>query len=124
MARIDHLHIYQDGIKLLGLALDVQTQMRRDFKRTLGEKIHLRCVDMLEAIAMANASREAARVEWIDTLLQQLRATTVLLRAGHDHKLISNKLWADAVELLDGIGAQAGGWRKHTTGEVSAAPAA
>lgn len=123
MARVDHLHIYQDGSKLLGLAIDVQTQMRREFKRTLGEKIHLHCVDMLEAIAMANASAGEGRIEQIDVLQRQLRATTVLLRVGHERKLISHALWADAIELLDSVGAQAGGWRNHTAAAFSATPA-
>ncbi|HSW13384.1 MAG TPA: four helix bundle protein [Solimonas sp.] len=124
MALYTELHIYKHGCELLSLAVKVQTQMPRMFKRSLGEKIHEKCMDMLEAMAMANAARDGARVEQLDTLLQNLRATTALLRVGHEQRLIAPKLWAESVELLDSIGAQAGGWRNHTLSHLSAAPAA
>lgn len=124
MALYSELPIYKHGCDLLALALDVQTQMRRDFKRTLGEKIHVLCVDMLEAMAMANASRGEDRVLQLDLLLKHLRTATALLRVGHDKALVTHNLWAASIELLDAIGAMAGGWRKQTLSTLSAAPAA
>jgi hypothetical protein len=123
MALYSELPIYKHGCDLLSLALDVQTQMKRDFKRTLGEKIHVLCVDMLEAMAMANASRGTDRLEQLEVLLKHLRTATALLRVGHDKKLINPTLWAASIELLDSIGAMAGGWKKQTTAVISAAPA-
>lgn len=123
MALYSELPIYKHGCDLLSLALDVQTQMKRDFKRTLGEKIHVLCVDMLEAMAMANASRGADRLEQLEVLLKHLRTATALLRVGHDKKLINPTLWAASIELLDAIGAMAGGWKKQTAAVISAAPA-
>src|SRR4051812_35055334 len=114
MALYSELPIYKHGCDLLSLALDVQTQIPRVFKRSLGEKIHALCVDMLECMAMANASRGDGRVQQLDLLLQHLRATTAMLRIGHDKRLIPNALWAQSVELLDAVGSQAGGWRKQT----------
>jgi len=124
MALYTELPIYKHGCDLLSLALDVQTQMPRIFKRSLGEKIHALCVEMLEAMAMANACRGAERLQQIDNLLRHLRATTAMLRVSHDKRLISVKLWSASVELLDAVGSQAGGWRKQTLGTLSAAPAA
>lgn len=123
MAIYSELPIYKHGCDLLALALDVQVQMPRAFKRTLGEKVHALCVEMLEQMAMANASRGLDRLEQIDKLLQHLRAATAMLRVSHDKRLISPKLWAASVELLDAVGAQAGGWRKQTLATLSAAPA-
>lgn len=124
MALYTELPIYKHGCDLLSLALDVQTQMPRIFKRSLGEKIHALCVEMLEAMAMANACRGAERLQQLDNLLRHLRATTAMLRVSHDKRLISLKLWSASVELLDAVGSQAGGWRKQTLGTLSAAPAA
>ena len=123
MAIYTELPIYKHGCDLLSLALDVQVQMPRMFKRSLGEKIHVMCVEMLEAMAMANASRGGDRVAQLDLLLQHLRAATAMLRVSHDNRLISPTLWAQSVELLDAVGSQAGGWRKQTIGSISAAPA-
>lgn len=124
MAIYSELPIYKHGVDLLSLALDVQTQMQRDFKRTLGEKIHVLCVDMLEAMAMANASRGEDRLHQLDMLLKHLRTATALMRVGHDKKLVTHKLWAASIELLDAIGAMAGGWRKQTQSTLLLTPAA
>lgn len=122
MALYSDLPIYKHGCDLLSLAVDVQTQMPRIYKRTLGEKIHQQCMDMLECMAMANACRGAERGQQIELLLTRLRAVTAMLRVSHEKRAISDKLWARSIELLDTIGAQAGGWRKQTLSTT--APAA
>jgi hypothetical protein len=124
MALYSELPIYKHGCDLLSLAVDVQTQMPRAFKRSLGEKIHALCVEMLEAMATANACRGEERLQQLENLLRHLRAATAMLRVSHDKRLISPKLWAQSVELLDAVGSQAGGWRKQTAATLSAAPAA
>lgn len=124
MALYSDLPIYKHGCDLLALALDVQTQLPRVLKRSLGDRIHGLCMDMLEAMAMANASRGQERVDQIDLLLKYLRAVTAMLRVGFDNKSISNKLWARSVELLEAVGSQAGGWRKQTLQTITATPAA
>ena len=122
MALYSELPIYKHGCDLLSLAVDVQTQMPRIYKRTLGEKIHQQCMDMLECMAMANASRGDERVQQIDQLLTRLRAATAMLRVCHEKRTISPAIWARSIELLEAIGAQAGGWRRQTLS--TAAPAA
>jgi hypothetical protein len=117
-----NLPIYKKGCDLVQLAFNVQQQMPRSFKRTLGEKITGHCTDMLDLMAMANASQGAQRTVHIQSLLQRQRATTVLLRVCHDMRFISHKVWADSVLLLDSIGKQGGGWLKSVTRNI--APAA
>ena len=48
------LPIYKKGCELVTLAFNVQSQMPRSFKRTLGEKITVHCTDMLDLMALAN----------------------------------------------------------------------
>lgn len=106
------LPIYKKGCELVSLAFHVQTQMRREFKRSLGEKITGHCTEMVNLMALANATRGHQRAAHIRSLLEIQHATTVLLRVCHDSRLISHKLWAQSVQLLDGIGKQGGGWLK------------
>ena len=120
MALHSDLPIYRTGVRLLTLAVKVQEQMPRSVKRILGEKINHHCVDMLDLMALANASQRGARAGYIDELLKRQRAVTVLLRVSHDSRYLSPKLWADSVELLGSIGKQAGGWLNS----VNRAPAA
>ena len=106
------LPIYKKGCDLVQLAFNVQQQMPRSFKRTLGEKITVHCTDMLDLMAMANATRGADRAVYIRELLKLQHTTTVLLRVCHDMRFISPKVWADSVQLLGSIGKQGGGWLK------------
>jgi len=112
MALHTELPIYRTGLRLLGLAIDAQINMPRTVKRALGEKITQHCVEILDLMALANASQRDDRAGYISRLLTQQRAITVLLRVSFDAKYISRDIWSDSIELLGSIGKQAGGWLK------------
>jgi len=114
MALHTELPIHRTGVRLLALAFKVQEQMPRSVKRILGDKVTQHCVDMLDLMALANASQREARAEYIEELLKRQRAVTVLLRVSHDSRYLAPKLWAESVELLGSIGKQAGGWLKSS----------
>jgi len=114
MALHHELPIHRTGASLLALALKVQEQMPRSMKRSLGEKITQHCVDMLDLMALANASQREVRAAHIEELLTKHRAITVLLRVSFDSRYVSPKLWADSIQLLGSIGKQAGGWLKSS----------
>lgn len=114
MAMHTDLPIYRTGTDLLAIGYVIQRDMPRGFKRSLGEKIVQGCADMLELMACANASRQASRAAAIEQLLIRLRATEVTLRVAHELRAVHTKQWSAAVLLLEKIGAQAGGWLKHS----------
>ena len=120
MALHTDLPIHRTGVRLLALALKVQEQMPRSMKRILGEKITQHCVDMINLMALANATKQEARAAHLTELLTLQRAVEVLLRVSHDSRYLSPKLWAESIELLGSIGKQAGGWLKS----ANRAPAA
>lgn len=112
MAIHTDLPIYRTGVRLLTLAIKAQEQMPRGVKRSMGDKISSHCVEMLDLMALANATKHRERAENIQALLKHQRALTVLLRVSHDSRHVSTKLWGESVQLLDSIGKQGGGWLK------------
>jgi hypothetical protein len=120
MALHSDLPIHRTGVLLLTLAYKAQEQMPRAVKRSLGEKIAQHCVDMLNLMALANATQRAERAGYIQQLMTHLRTVTVLLRVSHDSRYVSHALWGESVLLLDSIGKQGGGWLKS----ANKAPAA
>lgn len=58
MALHTELPIHRTGVRLLSLAVKVQEQMPRTVKRILGDKVTQHCVDMLDLMALANASQQ------------------------------------------------------------------
>lgn len=69
MALHTELPIHRTGVRLLGLAIKAQVQMPRTVKRALGEKITQHCVEMLDLMALANATQRDTRAEYIGQLL-------------------------------------------------------
>jgi hypothetical protein len=114
MALHTELSIHRTGIQLLDLAIKAQVQMHRSVKRSLGEKITQHCVEMLDLMALANATQRDERAAHIARLLAIQRSVTVLMRVSHDARYISPKMWAKSIELLGSVGSQAGGWLKKT----------
>jgi len=112
MALHTQLPIYKQGYDLLSLAADVQQNMPRAFKASLGSKIHTECVEILVLIGSANAARGMGRAPHIIALVERLEVVTLLLRLSHDKRFVSPKLWAGAIQLTESIGKQAGGWLK------------
>lgn len=112
MALHNQLPIYKQGYDLLSLASDVQQNMPRAFKASLGSKIHNECVEILVLIGRANTARGTGRAPHIIALVERVEVVTLLLRLSHDKRFISHKVWAGAVQLTDSIGKQAGGWLK------------
>ena len=115
MALTTDLDIYKQASGLLSLAIDVQAQIPRAFRASMGCRIADECVELLVLIGRANAARTGpSRAAHIDALLEHLEVARFLLRAAHDHKqrLISTSLWTRSIALTDNISKQAHGWLK------------
>jgi hypothetical protein len=114
MAIHHQLPIHKTGSQLLALAAEIHAQLPRGFKRTIGDKIVSHCSEMLDLMALANATRHEQRAQHIQQLLAHSRAAQVWLRIGFDLRKISQGAWAKAVHLLDSVGKQANGWLSKT----------
>lgn len=119
------LDIHRDCCLLLEVTIDVVKEMRRDFKATLGTEIRKLVVHMLLMVLRANKTRDPAqRVKYLDQLLEDVDVFNNLMRVCRDTqiKLISTGLYATATKISASIGAQAGGWKNHTTSSPVTSP--
>lgn len=73
-----NLPIYKKGYDLLTLAADVQLNMPRTFKQSLGKRVHDECVDLLIEIGYANASRGETRCDHIRNVLRGLEVVSLI----------------------------------------------
>jgi hypothetical protein len=123
MAIHDQLPIHKTGSQLLGVAARIHAQMRRGYKRSVGEKIVDNCAEMLDLMALANAAvrDRAQRTAHIQKILSHQRAATTWLRIAFDLKLVPHGLWGEATQLLQGVGKQANGWLTRTNEKAPAA---
>ncbi len=121
MAHHKDLPIYAHAYGLLRLSLIGKANMRRDFKQSLGTRIHDECIEILSLIADANAANPVDRPIFIQEMLRRVGKVEFLLRVCADERLIANEVWADAIALLRSVGAQGGGWLNYSRKKAPAA---
>lgn len=120
MAIAQHLPIYKLASDLTSLAADLIKNMPRDFKRTLGEKVLVECIEVTILIFRANVAEGRDRLPHIQQILERTQVIELMLRLAVDKRLISTGQYARAIEITDPIGRQATGWKRH----AAASPAA
>ena len=113
MAITQHLPIYKLASDLTSLAADLTKNMPRDFKRTLGEKVLVECIDVSILIFRANVAEAQARVAHIQHILERTQVIELMLRLAVDKRLISTGQYARSIEITDQLGRQATGWKKY-----------
>lgn len=110
MAIHTQLPIYKVAYDLLDVVTDLVKNMPRDFKQSIGGKISQECVEIVVLIFRANCARD--KVPHLGELIERLQVAELLLRLSRDKRLISTKQYAQAIELTNSVGKQAGGWRR------------
>jgi hypothetical protein len=121
MALHTELPIYKHAYGLLRLSLVGKRNMPRDFKNSLGSRIHDECIEILSLIADANQLPDGDRPPVLQAMLRHVGKVEFLLRVCNDERLISTKAWAEAIELLQAIGHQGGGWLRYSRRKAPAA---
>lgn len=110
MAIYSQLPIYKVAYDLLSVATDYVQNMPRPFKAAIGGRMRDLCVELVLLIFKANCARDKA--PHLETLLERLEETQLLLRLCQDKRFISRAQYAKAVELTTSVGKQANGWKK------------
>jgi len=111
MAIHTELPIYKVAYDLLSVATDYVQNMPRPFKAAIGGRVRDLCIDLVLLIFKANCAKN--KVPYLDTLLERLEETQLLLRLCRDKRFISTGQYAKAIELTTSVGKQANGWKKH-----------
>ena len=113
--------IYKDGYKLFDVVVESIRNMRKDFKRCLGDKLRDECIEILALIFDVNTSKSAkARVKFLGRIQRRVSKLELLLRLAKDKKLIANTAHADAISLTTSVGRQATGWKKSEQQKLAA----
>lgn len=110
MALHTQLPIYRAAEELLDVVTDVVTNMQRDFKRTIGEKISTECTEIIVLVYRTNVAEDKS--QHLTELIERLQVINPLLRLGFNKRKIDSRSYARAVELTTSIGKQATAWRK------------
>ena len=88
MALFSELPVYKLGYDLLIAIYDRTKLFNREHKYTLGEKLKNETLELLINIYKANKSKQATRLQYIETARQNIEVVRLLLRVTKDLKII------------------------------------
>lgn len=111
--------IFRTTYDLFAVTTEAIRNMPRDVKMHMGGKIRDEVLEAIDAIYMANASRD--KVPHIENARRRIARVEVLLRQSVDLRFITKPAYARTVELTRSIGRQATAWRKYSASHAPAA---
>lgn len=93
--------------------MEVTRSFPKDYKYNLANEIRDDVIELIISVYRANSCIDR-RVEHLNQVLETLQVVELLIRLSLDMRIISNKQYADIIELTDSIGKQTSGWRKKS----------
>ena len=105
--------IYLDANALLDHILDITPSFPRQYKYSIGSKMHELAVELIQDIAAAYMIREKeTRIGYLVAFQVKFQTLKTLVRKAGEKKWINSKgRHAQIVELMDAIGKQCTAWK-------------
>jgi hypothetical protein len=94
----------------------------REHKYTLGEKLKNETLELLINIYKANKSKQATRMQYINTARQNIEVVRLLLRVTKDLKIIGIKGHVALNVQVEELSKQLSSWQKYTAGAHTKEP--
>lgn len=111
MAIYDNLPVFKDTYDLLLQIIRLSTNLQRDFRYTLGERLKTEITDLCIYIYKANGSYE--KQEFIEQARERMVVIKLQIRVLHDTKQISVKQYAMLADKMESISKQLASWEKY-----------
>lgn len=110
---LSNTQIYLDCRKLLDIILNITPNFPREYKFTIGNKMHDIGVGLIADISAAYLNRDrATRIQHLVNFQSKFEVLKTLIRiAGERRWILGRSRHADIIELLDAIGKQSTAWK-------------
>jgi hypothetical protein len=114
---VSNTRIYLDASKLLDEILDITPNFPRDYKYSIGSKMHDLSVELIQYIAAAYINRDReTRIHYLVEFQTKFETLKTLMRKAGERQWIKGKgRHAHIVELMDAIGKQCTAWKNSLT---------
>jgi hypothetical protein len=112
VAQYQHLPIYKLTYDILLRVTIATKDFPREFKFTLGQRIRDELIELVVMIYRANSAE--ARTPHINAILERIQAIQLLMRLGHDLRILARSHYAALSEMTDKLGRQTQGWLKSS----------
>ena len=116
MALFFELPVYKLGYDLLISIYNRTKLFTREYKYTLGERLKNETLELLINIYKANKSKQATRLQYIDSAKQNVEVVRLLLRVVKDLKIVGIKGFVALNIQVEELSKQLSSWHKYTAG--------
>lgn len=110
MAQFAHLPIYKKAYDLALFTHRFAAVLPREHRYTFGAKLKESGIELLLLIIRANSKID--KKEDLEKASEKLEEIKILVRLGHDLKIIGLKKYEESARIFEEIGKQLGGWIK------------
>lgn len=111
MAIYDNLPVFKDTYDLLLQIIRLSTNLQRDFRYTIGERLKTEIMELCIYIYKANGSYE--KQEFIEKARERMVVVKLQVRVLHDMKQISVKQFAMLADKMEMVSKQLASWQKY-----------
>jgi len=110
---VSNTRIYLDANALLDHILDITPNFPRQYKYSVGSKMHELAIELIQDIAAAYMNRDReTRITYLVSFQIKFETLKTLVRKAGERKWIASKgRHAQIVELMDAIGKQCTAWK-------------
>lgn len=113
MASNEELPIFLDAYELLSNLLVLVPKLPKIYRFNIGSRMIDDCLGMIAMIFEANTQYGANKVAYINKLMNRHSMLRMLMRQMMEKGIIGSRQMAQYMILMDKIGKQANGWKKH-----------
>ncbi|MDP3052655.1 MAG: four helix bundle protein [bacterium] len=110
MAQFAHLPIYKKSYDLALFMHCLTITFPREHRYTFGAGLKENSIELLLLIIQANSKIDKREV--LEKASEKLEEIKILVRLGHDLKIIGIKKYEESARISEEIGMQLGGWIK------------
>lgn len=108
------LKVYSDTKHFTKMLMGMTINFKREYRRSLAERLEIRSIELMEYIVLANSDIEKRQEHLWNFILCFEKINTLIDISVSLHQ-ISPQQEANLARMMDGIGRQVNGWRKSAS---------
>jgi len=108
VAHYEHLSVYKESYTLLVELIQATKNFPKEYRYSLGEKIHDNLMELILDIYRANSASDKS--EYINSILIRTKRIELFLRMFCDLKIIPLERYSHFIEKTSSISRQSQGW--------------
>ena len=103
--------LYRDTLLFVDELMKVTINFKREYRRTLAERLENKSLELIDYIVLANSSREY-RLHYLQQFTVCFEQVNALMDLSVRRRQVSLKQEANLARMMEGIGRQISGWKK------------